>query len=95
MVDYRGQKLCENIYYFLTIFFGAIAWIVGAIYGDFWMTFYGWLVGLVLALIVCIPDWPIFNKHEVKWLDHVGQYSAQSSSSSKPKETKKDKKKKN
>ena len=51
-MDYAGQKLAENIYYFLTIFFGAIAWIVGYIKEDFYVTVLGWSVGLGLALIV-------------------------------------------
>ena len=53
-MDYAGQKLAENIYYFLTIFFGAIAWIVGYIKEDFYVTVLGWSVGLGLALIVSV-----------------------------------------
>ena len=51
-MDYAGQKLAENIYYFLTIFFGAIAWILGYIKEDFYVTVLGLSVGLGLALIV-------------------------------------------
>jgi hypothetical protein len=52
-MDYRGQRICEYIYAILTIFLGAIAWIVGYIKGDFQLTFYGWAIGLGLSLIVC------------------------------------------
>jgi hypothetical protein len=106
-MDYRGQKLSENIYYFLTILFGvrcrrkvsvarathhlaftppfrgpplspallvqAIAWVVGFVQGDFTLTFYGWLGGLVLSLLVrctffakpscsALHDLPSFNQ---------------------------------
>lgn len=71
MVDYRGQLLGERIYYFLTIAFGAVGWLVGFKEKDFYVTFQGWLAGLVLALLICIPDWPFFNSHPVQWLDEI------------------------
>ena len=72
MPDYKGQMWSEYIYYFLTIFFGAVAWIVGYVQEDFNYTVYGWSVGLVLSLLLCIPDWPFFNRNPVQWLDEVG-----------------------
>jgi hypothetical protein len=52
-MDYKGQRLSEYIYSIITILFGAIAWIVGYVKGDFQITVYGWAGGLVLALLVC------------------------------------------
>mmetsp|Transcript_28066 Transcript_28066/g.26928 ORF Transcript_28066/g.26928 Transcript_28066/m.26928 type:complete len:103 (-) Transcript_28066:90-398(-) len=92
-MDYRGQKLSENIYYILTILFGAIAWIVGYSQGDFQLTFYGWLAGLIISLVLCIPDWPMFNRNPVTWLEEISHNGV----SSAPKEvaaTKKTKKSK-
>ena len=66
-MDYRGQQFSEYLYYFLTIFFGGIAWVVGYVADNFQLTVYGWAVGLGLALILCIPDWPMYNKHPVTW----------------------------
>jgi signal peptidase complex subunit 1 len=66
-MDYRGQQFSEYLYYFLTIFFGAVAWVVGYLYNDFQMTVNGWAIGLTLAIVLCIPDWPMYNKHPVKW----------------------------
>lgn len=51
-MDYKGQKLAEYIYSFIVILFGAIAWVVGYIQGDFVLTFYGWAIGLALSLLV-------------------------------------------
>lgn len=59
-MDYKGQRLSEYIYSFLVIFFGAVAWIAGWVQGDFLITFYGWVAGLALALLVSILascDW--------------------------------------
>ncbi len=68
-MDYRGQQFSEYLYYFLTIFFGAVAWVVGYMYNDFQLTVNGWAIGLVLAILLCIPDWPMYNKHPVKWAE--------------------------
>ena len=70
-MDYKGQQLSEYIYYVLTILFGGIAWVYGYIHEDFGLTVYGWSVGLGLALILCIPDWPFFNRNPVRWLDEI------------------------
>ena len=91
-MDYKGHQLSENIYYFLTIICGLIAWIVGYVKEDFQLTVYGWAVGLGLSLILCIPDWPMFNRHPVQWLDEVGSRSSKAIKGSK--DDKKDKKKK-
>lgn len=70
-MDYKGQQLSEQIYYVVTILFGAIAWIVGFVQKDFTLTVYGWAVGLAFAMIICIPDWPFFNRNPVEWLSEI------------------------
>ena len=64
-------ELSEYIYYVLTILFGAIAWVVGFVHEDFSLTVYGWSIGLGLSLILCIPDWPFFNRNPVQWLEKI------------------------
>jgi hypothetical protein len=39
--------------------------------GDFETTVYGWFCGLVLSLLLCIPDWPMYNTKKVKWLGSI------------------------
>ena len=91
-MDYRGQQFSEYLYYFLTIFFGAIAWIVGFVANDFQLTVWGWAVGLGLALILCIPDWPMYNKHPVTWATKSNPEDAKKNAKDKRKD--KDKKEK-
>jgi|Dee2metaT_10_FD_contig_21_8007923_length_391_multi_4_in_0_out_0_1 signal peptidase complex subunit 1 len=74
-MDYHGQKLAEWIYYILTIIFGGIFWIIGYIMDDFTITVYGWFCGLVISLLLCIPDWPMFRKHPVQWLGQIPDHS--------------------
>ena len=30
-----------------------------------------WLAGLVLAMVICVPDWPIFNRNPTPWLEEI------------------------
>ena len=30
-----------------------------------------WLAGLVLAMLICVPDWPIFNRNPTPWLEEI------------------------
>ncbi|KAH8094072.1 hypothetical protein JL720_4061 [Aureococcus anophagefferens] len=67
---------------------------------DFTVTFGGWAVGLVIAMLLCVPDWPMFNRHpagalsaqrgsgraQVPWLASIP--SSKSKSKSKKKKTK-------
>lgn len=51
-MDYEGQKLCENLFYYLILIFGAIGWVYGYIQQDFVYVFYAWSVGMVISVIV-------------------------------------------
>ena len=46
-MDYKGQKLSEQIYLVLIPAVGSVAWVFGYVAQDFKTTFYGWLAGLV------------------------------------------------
>ena len=46
--------------------------------GSFNVTVYGWFCSLVLALLLCIPDWPIYNSHPVEWLKEIKKPSNKS-----------------
>ncbi|CAM9555942.1 unnamed protein product, partial [Phaeothamnion confervicola] len=69
--DYKGQQLCEQIYYYLIIVAGAIAWVAGYYYQDFAITFYGWAAGVGVSLVLCVPDWSMYNRNPVDWLPHL------------------------
>ena len=30
-----------------------------------------WFGGLVLACLVSVPDWPIYNRHNIRWLSEL------------------------
>jgi len=70
-MDYEGQKLAELLFYWIICSFGGVGWVFGYIHQDFTMVFYVWLVGVVLSVLICVPDWPFFNRHPVQWLESV------------------------
>lgn len=43
---------------------------------------------------VCIPDWPMYNRNPVTWLEEIGKSNKLKESSSKAMKPKKDKSKK-
>ena len=48
-----------------------MAWVCGYVAESFKVTFVIWLLGLVVAMILCVPDWPMFNRHPVDWLKEI------------------------
>ena len=78
-MDYQGQKLSENLFYYIIILFGSIGWIYGYFLQDFTYVFYSWSVGVVISVVLCVPDWPIFNKHPIKWLENIPDRDGESS----------------
>mmetsp|Transcript_21180 Transcript_21180/g.68323 ORF Transcript_21180/g.68323 Transcript_21180/m.68323 type:complete len:105 (+) Transcript_21180:2671-2985(+) len=70
-MDYKGQKLAEMIYCYLIVVVGAIAWVCGYVAESFKVTFVIWLGGLVVSMLLCVPDWPMFNRNPVEWLKEI------------------------
>ena len=67
-MDFKGQALCEWYYQLIAILFAVIGFVVGCAYQDFSIAFQIWLAGVVVASLVCIPDWPIYNRNPLKWV---------------------------
>jgi hypothetical protein len=55
-MDYEGQKLCENLFFYIIILFGSVGWVYGYIHQDFVYVFYAWSVGMVISVIVSGED---------------------------------------
>ena len=44
-----------------------IGFIVGYRAQSFWLTFLWCVGGLVVATLVCVPDWPFYSRHPLAW----------------------------
>ena len=45
----------------------SVAFVVGYVEQSFRLTFYIAAAGLLVASVVCVPDWPWFNRHPLPW----------------------------
>eukprot|EP00934_Nitzschia_sp_Nitz4_P007623 Nitzschia sp. Nitz4//scaffold112_size70979//25676//26000//NITZ4_005899-RA/size70979-augustus-gene-0.82-mRNA-1//1//CDS//3329533256//7613//frame0 len=70
-MDFKGQQLAELIFYWVILAFGAIGWVIGFVQQDFAIVFKCWLAGVGLSVVLCVPDWPFYNRNPVKWLESV------------------------
>ncbi len=43
----------------------------GYVAQSFQITFYYWAVSFGVAALLCVPDWPFFNRNPVKFLDSL------------------------
>eukprot|EP00198_Chlamydomonas_reinhardtii_P008546 XP_001697883.1 signal peptidase, 12 kDa subunit [Chlamydomonas reinhardtii] len=67
-MDFIGQKHAENALMVIILIAAVISFIAGYATKDFLLMVKINGVGLVLALLVSIPDWPFFNRNPWKWL---------------------------
>lgn len=79
-MDYKGQQLSELIFQIIIVLFGSVGWIYGYMEQDFMIVFQCWVVGVLISVLLCVPDWPFYNRHPVKWLESVPNRSHAKSS---------------
>ena len=67
-MDFHGQVLAERMYQIILVMAGIIAFVAGYTSGSFDTMAHVFFCGLIVAVILCVPDWNYFNQHPVKWL---------------------------
>ncbi|RJE18991.1 Microsomal signal peptidase [Aspergillus sclerotialis] len=67
-IDFHGQRIAEILTTVLLVISGAVAFIVGFIYEDIYLTLWTGLAGTILTALVVIPPWPAYNKNPEPWL---------------------------
>ena len=72
-MDFEGQLLAEKLYRIILVIFTIIAIIVSYITQRLCHGVYILCFGLVLSLLLCLPSWPMYNRHQLKWLKYVPQ----------------------
>ena len=69
-IDFEGQKLSDFYYHWIINIFTIIAMIVSFYYQKLSYGVFICIVGILLAFIVCIPPWPMYNRNNINWLSH-------------------------
>lgn len=77
-IDFEGQRIAEPICNILLSVTAAIAFIVGYLQQDIYLTLWLGLAGSVVTGLTVVPPWPVFNKHPEIWLrsGHGGRQRA-------------------
>ncbi|XP_018836724.1 probable signal peptidase complex subunit 1 isoform X1 [Juglans regia] len=69
LMDWQGQKLAEELMQIMLLAFAVISFATGYIYGSFQMMVLIYAGGVVLTTLLTAPNWPLFNRHPLKWLE--------------------------
>ncbi|CAB1443517.1 unnamed protein product [Pleuronectes platessa] len=87
-MDYKGQKLAEQIFQGIILISAVIGFVYGMIIEQF-----GWTVYIVLggfAVSLTLPPWPMYRQNPLSWQPALPEISGESSQ--KPQESLKKKK---
>ncbi|CAH2053714.1 unnamed protein product [Thlaspi arvense] len=70
-MDWRGQKLAEEVMQILLLVFGGVAFIAGYATSSFrtMMLIYAGVV--LFTTLVTVPNWSFFSRHPLEWLDPI------------------------
>ena len=72
-IDFEGQLLAKRINQLIFFIFTIIAMIVSYTTQHLCYGMYILLSGFFLCLLVCLPAWPMYNKHNLQWLKYAPQ----------------------
>lgn len=69
-MDFQGQVLAEHLYHAIIVVPSAIGFLHGYFARNFMVTFYWWLAGAALAMVLTVPSWAcLFRRNGVEWAD--------------------------
>ncbi|XP_054585779.1 signal peptidase complex subunit 1 isoform X2 [Eptesicus fuscus] len=67
-MDYKGQKLAEQMFQGIILFSAIVGFIYGYVAEQFGWTVYIVMAGFVFSCLLTLPPWPIYRRHPLKWL---------------------------
>ncbi|KAI4244641.1 MAG: hypothetical protein L6R40_002845 [Gallowayella cf. fulva] len=67
-IDFEGQKLTELFSTIILVLTGFLAFALGFVQQNIWVTLWVGLGGTALAFFVVVPPWPIYNENPERWL---------------------------
>ncbi|XP_019736923.1 signal peptidase complex subunit 1 [Hippocampus comes] len=78
-MDYKGQKLAEQIFQGIIIISAVVGFVYGLIIQQFGWTVYIVLTGFVVSCIMTLPPWPMYRRNPLPWQPVIPETSAESS----------------
>ncbi|KAL1202390.1 Signal peptidase complex subunit 1 [Cardamine amara subsp. amara] len=70
-MDWKGQKLSEELMQILLLVFGGVAFITGYATSSFRTMMLIYAGAVLFTTMITVPNWPFFNRHPLKWLDPI------------------------
>ncbi|XP_068550833.1 signal peptidase complex subunit 1 [Anas acuta] len=67
-MDYKGQKLAEQIFQGIILVSAVIGFVYGFITEQFGWTVYIFMAGVALSCLLTLPPWPMYRRNPLKWL---------------------------
>uniref|UniRef100_A0A8C5R669 Signal peptidase complex subunit 1 n=1 Tax=Leptobrachium leishanense TaxID=445787 RepID=A0A8C5R669_9ANUR len=67
-MDYKGQKLAEQIFQGIILFSAVVGFIYGYLIEQFGWTVYIVIGGFTLSCLLTLPPWPMYRRNPLKWL---------------------------
>ncbi|XP_044537181.1 LOW QUALITY PROTEIN: signal peptidase complex subunit 1 [Gracilinanus agilis] len=67
-MDYKGQKLAEQMFQGIILFSTVIGIIYGYVAEQFGWTVYIVMAGFAFSCLLTLLPWPIYRQHPLKWL---------------------------
>ncbi|XP_070561628.1 signal peptidase complex subunit 1-like [Ptychodera flava] len=66
-MDYKGQKLAEQLFQAIIVVFGVVGFLWGYICEQFVQTMYVLGAGFVLSCLLTLPPWPMYRRNPLSW----------------------------
>ncbi|XP_066526307.1 signal peptidase complex subunit 1 [Hoplias malabaricus] len=76
-MDYKGQKLAEQIFQGIILVSAVIGFIYGLIIQQFGWTVYIMLAGFTVSCLLTLPPWPMYRRHPLTWHPVIPEPSAE------------------
>ncbi|XP_074486654.1 signal peptidase complex subunit 1 [Sebastes fasciatus] len=89
-MDYKGQKLAEQIFQGIILISAVIGFVYGLIIEQFGWTVYIVLAGFAVSCVLTLPPWPMFRNNPLPWQPVIPEISGEPTQ--KPQESLKKKK---
>eukprot|EP00899_Mesostigma_viride_P009969 jgi/Mesvir1/18974/Mv18940-RA.1 len=67
-MDLKGQHLAEVLCQYLVIGFAMASIIAGYVAASYRLMLIVYAAGVVISFIICVPDWPYYNRDPITWL---------------------------
>lgn len=67
-MDFKGQQRAEKLATKMTIYTSVASFLIGWMRQDFSLMLWLFLAGVILTLVVTVPNWPMYNRDPIAWV---------------------------